>query len=281
MTPSTKKTPAWLVEQAAQGELGGADLDELRSRLAAEGRSLDDELERLRQSNRQILTQLPREMMGAAIRRRVAGNDRVEPRWRLRAVLPTLAAVGTLGLVMLVARGIGDHGIVQPLPEQSVEKTTSKGDEARSARLLVYRQRPGRISAADFELLTDGARGARGDLLQLAYDKTPEGMHGVLISIDGAGKVTLHMPDEGARQAAPLTAVREIRLPSAYELDDAPGFERFMLVTAAQPFAIAAVIEAAQTLAHRGDAARTQPLPLPRGFVQTSLLLNKMTEGTP
>jgi hypothetical protein len=280
MTPSTKKTPAWLIEQAAQGELGDAELDELRSRLTAEGRSLDEEVEQLRQSNRQILNQLPREMMGEVIRRRAA-NDRAEPRWRLRTILPPLAAVGTLGLVMLVARGIGDHGIDRSLVQSFDEETTSKGDEARSARLLVYRQRPGRIAAADFELLSDGARGARGDLLQLAYDKTPEGMHGVLISIDGAGKVTLHLPDEGARQAAPLTAVREIRLPSAYELDDAPGFERFVLVTAAQPFAIAAVIEAAQTLARHGEAARTQPLALPRGFVQISFLLNKTKEGTP
>jgi hypothetical protein len=281
MTPSMKKTPAWLIEQAAQGELGAADLDELRSRLADEGRSLDDELEHLRQSNRQILTQLPREMMGAAIRRRAAADVQPGSRSRLSSLFPSLAMAGALGLVILVARGIGDHGLGQSLPDPSSDKTTFKGEEARAARLLAYRQRPGRASAADSELLSDGARCARGDLLQLAYDKAPEGLHGVLVSIDGAGKVTLHLPDEGARQAAPLTAVREIRLPSAYELDDAPGFERFLLVTAAQPFAISAVIEAAQALARHGEAARTQPLALPRGFVQTSLLLNKTKGGTP
>lgn len=273
MMPS-KKTPAWLVERAAQGELDGAEMAELRSRLLAEGRSLDDELEQLRQSNRQILTELPRTSMGAAIRRRAAATQ-PEQRSRLSMLFPPLAAVGALGLVILVARGIGDQGIGQPLLDPTPEKTEIKGDTVPSGRLLVYRQRPGGVTAGDSERLSDGARGARGDLLQLAYDKVPEGLYGVLISLDGAGKVTQHIPEEGASRASPLVALRELRLPSAYELDDAPGFERFMLVTAAQPFAVATVIEAAQALARRGSAARTQPLALAPSFLQTSVLLNK------
>lgn len=275
MMPSTKKTPAWLVERAAQGELDGAEMAELRSRLLAEGRSLDDEIEQLRQSNRQILTELPRATMGAAIRRRAAAGAQPEHRRRVIMLFPPLAAAGALGLVILVARGIGDQGIGQPLLDPSIERTEIKGDTLPSGRLLVYRQRPGGASAGDSERLSDGARGARGDLLQLAYDKAPEGLYGVLISLDGAGKVTQHLPEEGASRASPLTALREFRLPSAYELDDAPGFERFMLVTAAQPFAVATVTEAAQALARRGSAARTQPLALAPSFLQTSLLLNK------
>lgn len=272
MTTPSKKTPSWLIERAAQGELDSAEMAELRSRLLAEGRSLDDELEKLRQSNHQILKQLPREMMGAAIRRRAVEAQRVHGS-RLSMLFRPLAAAGALGLIVLVARGLGDHGIDGPLLEQSSEKTTIKGDEARSPRLLVYRQRPG--GGRDSELLFDGARGGRGDLLQLAYDKAPEGLFGVLVSLDGAGKVTQHLPEEGARQALPLIAFRELRLPSAYELDDAPGFERFVLVTASQPFAVTIAFDAAHALARRGAAARTQPLPLAPSFFQTSVLLNK------
>jgi hypothetical protein len=278
MTPSTKKTPAWLVERVAQGELADAEVAELRARLAAEGRSLDEELEKLRQSDRQILTALPRATMGAAIRRRANTDEQRAPRSRLSMLLPPLALAGTLGLVILVARGVGGGGNVVTLQPADDEQIGIKGDEARSPRLLVYRQRPGQ--AADSELLSDGTRCARGDLLQLAYDRAPDGLHGVLISLDGAGRVTQHLPEEGAKQAAPLVAVRELRLPSAYELDDAPAFERFVLVTAAQPFAISIVLDAATALAQRGAAARTQPLPLPANFRQTSVSLNKR-EGTP
>jgi hypothetical protein len=117
--------------------------------------------------------------------------------------------------------------------------------------------------------------------LQLAYDKAPSGLYGLLLSIDGSGRVTQHLPEEGASASAPLTSLREIRLPSAYELDDAPAFERFVLITAPQPFAIGAVLDAARTLANRGGPARTEPLALDTAFHQTSVLLNKSSEGSP
>jgi hypothetical protein len=103
----------------------------------------------------------------------------------------------------------------------------------------------------------------------------------VLLSIDGAGRVSQHLPEEGARTAAPLRAAREIHLPSAYELDDAPGFERFVLVTAAAPFAVAPVVEAARALAGRGEPARAVPLAIAPTFHQTSVLLRKTSKGTP
>jgi hypothetical protein len=274
------KTPAWLLERVAQGELDSGEVAELRSRLATEGRSLDDELEKLRQSDRQILARLPRETMSAAIRRRAEKEGK--PRSRLSLLLRPLAVAGTLALVILAARGLGDSGsggLTANKPSDR-EETIIKGEVHHSPRLLVYRQRPGRASASDSELLPDGAHSARGDLLQLAYDQAPEGLHGLLVSIDGAGKVTQHLPEEGASQATPLTSLREVRLPSAYELDDAPGFERFLLVTATQPFAIKVVLDAAHALAQRGAAARTEPLPLATGFRQISFLLHK-TGGTP
>ncbi|HVV49481.1 MAG TPA: ActD-like protein, partial [Polyangia bacterium] len=67
----------------------------------------------------------------------------------------------------------------------------------------------------------------------------------------------------------------EVRLPSAYQLDDAPAFERFFLVRAEAPFEVAPVVAAARALAARTDEARRAPLPLPAGFDQVSLTLEK------
>lgn len=58
--------------------------------------------------------------------------------------------------------------------------------------------------------------------------------HGVIVSIDGRGQVTLHFPaDAGAPTA--LESGRAVPLSHSYELDDAPLFERFMFVTAEAP----------------------------------------------
>ena len=102
-----------------------------------------------------------------------------------------------------------------------------------------------------------------------------DGRYGVLLSIDGAGRVTQHLPEPGASAASTLHAPSEIRLPSAYELDDAPGFERFLLITSTQPFPVAAALDAARSLAGQGQSARTAPLPLPPAFHQTSVLLGR------
>ena len=293
-TSPPPKTPTWLLERLAQGELDAAEAERLRVRLAAEGRSLDAELAALAQSNRVLLAEQPTASMAAAIRQRaarataMAAAQRAPRRWG--PWIPSLALVGSLGVALLVVRG-GQHpsltprAAVTPPSASDDEPTQIKGDAPRTApRLLVYRQR-GALggSGGDVrpERLSDGASAAHGDLLQLAYAAARDGRYGVVISIDGAGRVTQHLPEEGAVSSAPLRSTREIRLPSAYELDDAPGFERFVFITAARPFPVAVALDAARALAADGLRARSLPLGLPPVFHQTSVLLHKTSKGTP
>jgi hypothetical protein len=168
----------------------------------------------------------------------------------------------------------------QPARSEPPEYVGWKGDKVPSPRLWVYRQRTV-ANQEQPERLSDGARAARGDLLQLAYATGRDGRYGVLLSIDGAGRVTQHLPEPGASAAATLRSANEIHLPTAYELDDAPGFERFLLITSTQPFPVASALDAARALAGQGSSARTAPLPLSPDFHQTSVLLQKTSKGTP
>lgn len=280
MTLAKKKTPTWLLERVAQGELDAAEVEQVRSRLEAEGRLLEAELRALQESDREILAQIPKDRMLPAIRRRAEAEGRAARASRRTMLLVPLALLGSAAAVLLLARpGIwGGKGA----STGDDDDTTFKGETRPSPRLLVYRQRPSAASGLNgSELLSDGMRAGRGDLLQLAYDKSPDGLYGVLLSVDGARRVTQHLPEEGATQSPPLTQAREVRLPSAYELDDAPLFERFFLVTATKPFAINVVLDAAHALAGRGAQARTLPLSIGPGFSQTSVLVDKTGEGNP
>ncbi|HEY0840889.1 MAG TPA: ActD-like protein, partial [Vulgatibacter sp.] len=96
---------------------------------------------------------------------------------------------------------------------------------------------------------------------------------GVIVSLDGAGAVTLHLPASGNASAA-LDAQGATPLPQAYELDDAPSFERFVLVASDSPFEVDTVLQAARTLVSGADAA-TSPLALPEGLEQTSVVVRK------
>jgi hypothetical protein len=281
---ASKKVPSWLLERAAQGELDPSQVDELRSRLAAEGRSLDTELAALGAANQQVHAQLDKDQMVAEIRRRAARLEKPSQRRSLNLFIAPLALAGSLGIGLLLLRP--GHRVSPSHPggvvdeAQPAEYVGFKGTEPGVSRLWVYRQRTV-ANQQQPERLSNGARASRGDLLQLAYAAGPDGRFGVLLSIDGAGRVTQHLPEPGASAAATLRSPSEIRLPSAYELDDAPGFERFLLVTAAQPFPVAAALDAARSLAGQGASARTAPLPLSPAFHQTSVLLQKTSKGTP
>src|SRR5262249_2368904 len=162
------------------------------------------------------------------------------------------ASAGALAAVVLAV-------LLRPTPEQ----TWIKGDAA----LLVYRDRGAQ------ELLQNGATARAGETVQLAYARARQA-YGAIISVDGAAKVTLHMPEQEG-EASRL--VRDARTPldHSYELDAAPGFERFFLITSDSPFRASVALEAARKLAARGNAARTEPLVLPKGFEQSSFLLLK------
>jgi hypothetical protein len=105
-------------------------------------------------------------------------------------------------------------------------------------RLLLFRKAP----AAGVERLVPGSLAHDRDLLQVVYQAAGRS-HGVILSVDGRGTVTRHLPVTGM-QAAPLQAGPAVPLGLAYQLDDAPGFERFYFVTADAPFAVEVVEEA-------------------------------------
>ena len=258
----------WLLERLALGELDAATAADVRQRLAAEGRTVDDVIARVAASNQELMEQHPPATTVAAIRRRAAATAAAQPARRRMFVwgAPLALAAAAAAALMIARPWRSGAGAVstKDVPVEALEYIGVKGDLA----LHVYRH-----GAAGDERLRDGARATRGDLLQLAY-ASKTGGYGVLLSIDGARKVTLHLPEADAGKAAQLRDGRVVQVPSAYQLDDAPDFERFFFVTAAEPFDVAPIVAAARTLAERG-AARRAPLPLAARFEQVSLVLDK------
>jgi hypothetical protein len=269
MQHDKKPVPDWLLERLALGELDADTAADVRRRLAAEGRSVDDMMAAVATSNREILAEHGATPTVAAIRQRAARAAAAERPGRRRTVL--------FGLPLVLAGGVAATLMMQPWQRGSHEDVVGAreyvGIKGDPLKVYVYRH-----GASGDEILVDGARAARGDLLQLAY-ASKAGGYGVLLSIDGARKVTLHLPESDRGQAA---ALREggarVQVPSSYELDDAPAFERFFLVRSQAPFSVATAMDAARALATQ-PAARKQSLALPPGFEQISLALDKTHAG--
>ncbi|KFA91401.1 hypothetical protein [Archangium violaceum] len=263
------RTPDWLLERIALGELPPEELAAARARLATEPGGLE-RLARLEADDGATLAKLPPSQVAAEIerRRRVVDASRspsasTPPRRWLPAVALGMPVVAGLALLMFVSQRELPE---EPRPQQAVllETTRTKGLEPK---LLIHRQ-----TAGAPEPLADSARVQAGDVLQLSYVSGGR-PYGAVLSVDGRGSVTLHAPES---PTGPLELKGgTVPLPSAYALDDAPAFERFFFVTSDEPFELNALMESARELAREPERARREPLPLPPSLSQTSLVLEK------
>jgi hypothetical protein len=217
--------PDWLLERLAAGELPNAQADELMQRLGESGR--EQRLEEIRRSNEAILSAHGAQAVANEIRRRLAISRRVSSAQRLRPLWAlSMATACVAGLAMLWA--VRDHrGNIGTRPAEQTNDERTKGDF--KPELMVYRK-----TAAGPEQLHGHAVARRGDTLQIRYVAAGKGF-GIIASTDSRSHITFHLP-EAPGPAAQLLRDGERALPHAYELDDSPGFERFVFVTAEAPF---------------------------------------------
>jgi hypothetical protein len=245
----------WQIERFVLGELPPAEQQAV-ARAIAEDPALRARVDAIEASSRDILAAHPPRVAAAVIRERIGARPPAAAAWGRRVAFAAASLV-------VVGAGLG----VLRLREGSVDAPAETRLKGLRPHLGLFRQTP-----AGVEPLAEGALAREGDLVQLTYQAAGRPF-GVILSIDGRGSVTVHHPRDG-RQAARLVPGQEVRLSSAYRLDDAPGWERFVLVTAEVPFDVAPVVEAAGQLATRA-APTTEPLALPSPLEQSSFTLSK------
>lgn len=194
------------------------------------------------------------------------GRSRSIPRWQWSA-LTSAAATAAVAIVAVVAWWSG----VRDATTESGTFTAASTERVKgeTASLMLYRK-----TDAGSELLADGAPVRQGDVIRVAY-RTGAPCFGVIVSIDGARVVTRHLPVD-APAATAMKSGDSTPLESAYELDDAPKWERFFLVTSDRAFDVDAVLDAAHRVAATAGTEPPDALPLPSSFHQSTFLLRKV-----
>lgn len=291
MSDQEGRLPDLLLERYRLGEMSAEDREALNRQLAADPEG-QKRLEQLRESDLEIERQHPPEWLALRVRERLQARAAMAgasgPRRSRRALRwPVPAALVSAAAVLIAVAHLSRQ---MPSPESSAAvvrpgvvttpPAAAKGDpEVAPAHdegnrvkglgpfLTLYRK-----TSEGSEALEDGARVRAGDVVRLAY-RCPERRYGTIVSIDGRGVVTRHLPRTGAR-AVPLKSGEAVLLDHAYELDDAPRFERFYLITSAAPFELAPVLAAARRAALSAGEA-PPALGLPNAFEQSTFALEK------
>jgi hypothetical protein len=243
------RVPDIVLERYRLNELPAAEYTRVSDRLR------DDAALRLRLASlEQSDIEIRRDYQPDVFVRRIA-----EP-----SIAPSEGSVSPWAIPALVATAAVVVAIVLPL----TSLPAGEGDRIKglSPGLSVYRK-----TERGSETLADGAVVHRGDLIRLGY-RAAGRRYGVILSTDGRGVVTVHLPPNDG-QAALLDNAAIVLLDRAYELDDAPRWERFYFVTGETAFAVETIMDAA-----RRSAVDSRPRPeleLPRGLEQTIFLLRK------
>lgn len=243
------------LERLLAGSLPPDEARALEARLA-EDPDAAARVAALRADDEAILRAHPPARVVAEIHRRLE-TDRRPSRAPL---LVFAAATAACALALVVVPGIA--------PRAETEDVVEERGKGGRPRLFVRR-----VAGGAAELLAHDASASAGNLLQLSF--VAAGKHACIVSLDGRGGATLHLPEA---EDAPTTMSPggEVGLPHAFQLDDAPAFERFVLVTAPAPIDVPAVLSAARALAREPAGAASSSLPLPFPAEQTSLLLRKV-----
>lgn len=253
------RAPELVVEKLALGEASAEQTQRATPADLARAAAL-------RVENAEILARYPAHQLAVQIRHRAAQRRPAARRWLWVPALATAA-----GVVLIVAGPLrpGERGSDGPGVSARPDEVRLKGS---GPRLLVFRKQ-GEQAAQ----LRPGSEAQAGDLIQLGYLASGQ-RYGVIVSVDARGGATLHFP---AAPEAPVELQRggPTLLAQAFQLDDAPAFERFFLVTTDEAhrtaLTAALVLDMARVLAADPHAAETQPLRLPPGLHQESFLLRK------
>jgi hypothetical protein len=166
---------------------------------------------------------------------------------RARRSLARGAAFGTALAACLV------FAVVSPAVfDRGGDALRMKGGEAN---IFAYRK-----SADGIGLVGPKDVLSAGEDIQLSYFASGP-KYAAILSIDGRGAVTRHLPLHGDAALRIETKQFEL-LPYSYRLDDAPRFEDLYLIVSPEPFAVSAVEPCLRAAFAAGTSALRLPAPL-------------------
>jgi anti-sigma-K factor RskA len=223
------------LERYLLNELDAAEMEQIK-RAAQSDESLRARLETLERSNREILEKYPSDWMGQRIREKLGVRTQAPAKtrrgWDFRVPRLVLVPVGVLAVAVLMIFAL--PSLLPSGDPTGYEITRFKGSDQQ---LRIHRQ-----TAEGSEELKNGDAASEKDMILIQYQVNEE-TFGSILSVDGWGTISTHLPAED-KQAMQIKPAQLHTLEYAYELDDAPRWEILFFVTAPTPFQVDEVIQA-------------------------------------
>ena len=232
--------PIRILEQIDNSELNAADFYTVYGK-----QEVEDSLKKLRESNQEILDKYSPEQMRVKVMEKLANknykgnNQTVQSKAKYspdfaRCIKYAVAAV--ILCAIMIPMTLREKSISLATNPDAVETVRVKGNantknfENINPKINLYRQDGDKITS-----LKNGAFAKSGDVIQITYNAGNKN-YGVIFSVDGNGNITRHFPEDSWQAEPLLHNYNETPLDFSYELDNAPDFECFVMVTSKEQF---------------------------------------------
>ncbi len=209
-----KKIPEYILVAINNGELKSTDYYEKYGKD-----NLESELKKIKESDLDILSQIDSEDFYKSVSNQLKNSVPKKNSVFMKYVPIVSAAI--LLLLFFPVSLIKNHNQKKIVDVQTIR---IKGKNVSQPQLFIYRQEKG-----EARLLKNGAKANHGDIIQIAYN--PSGKkYGLIFSIDGNHEITPHLWNDSGSGFVEVNQKISI-LDFSYELDDAPEYEVFVMVT--------------------------------------------------
>ena len=190
--------------------------------------NIETALDDLRKSDEEILNTYSVEAMKAAVAGKIVRKQLRFPAYRI----VTYAAAAVLLAAIIIPAGLKSSKISAAHAPTERIKGNAPVKTSDDPQIKLYRQKGREIQA-----LNDGDFARSGDIIQITYNAGKD-EYGVIFSVDGNGNITRHFPENSWQAAELQQNNEEIPLDFSYELDNAPDFECFIMVTSKKQFSL-------------------------------------------
>ena len=205
--------------------------------------NIDAALNDLKKSDEEILNTYSVQAMKAAVAGKLAANkisaatsetttSNSKNILKFPAVrFVSYAAAAVLLAAIMIPAGLKNSKIsATQAPTERVKGNASA--VSKNPQINLYRQK-----GLEIQALKDGDFAHAGDVIQITYNAGQD-LYGVIFSVDGNGNITRHFPENSWQSGKLENQVSEVPLDFSYELDNAPDFECFVMVTSKKQFSL-------------------------------------------
>ena len=228
--------PTRFLEEIKNSELDAKDFYSIYGKENIET-ALDD----LKKSDEEILNTYSVESMKAAVAAKLEGAKKPAAVKAKSNILQfpaatrfiSYAAAAVLLAAIVIPAGLKNSKINagSTMPTERV-KGVASAHTASNPSINLYRQKGREVQA-----LNNGDFARSGDVIQITYNAGAE-EYGVIFSVDGNGNITRHFPENSWQAGQLIHRNDETPLDFSYELDNAPDFECFIMVTSKKHFSL-------------------------------------------